>query len=237
MFSRKMQGLICDFSKISYSNLESLLATLPQKHEIIITMVEHPLSPGVPPQGYREVLYWKITENPRLILLLNLMGVPLFFAAGAVFFSLAVSLGRLAGWAGFNPASIVLLIVSVILTLVLHELVHGITMRAFGAQPQYGVMWDKMLFYATSPGYAFQRNAYLVVCLAPLIALSVLALVLIAITAGTAWPALFAIAATVNASGAIGDLWIFAKVLRYPAHAFVMDEKDGMRVFLPSDTP
>jgi len=31
----------------------------------------------------------------------------------------------------------------------------------------------------------------------------------------------------------VGDLWITTIVLRYPATAYVIDEKDGIRVFLP----
>jgi hypothetical protein len=41
----------------------------------------------------------------------------------------------------------------------------------------------------------------------------------------------------VNASGAVGDLWMTLIALRYPARSRMMDERDGMRVFLPkSDT-
>jgi len=53
---------------------------------------------------------------------------------------------------------------------------------------------------------------------------------------GTAWVALFAFCATINAGGAIGDLWIAKIVLRYPASAYIMDERDGVRVFLPGET-
>jgi hypothetical protein len=49
---------------------------------------------------------------------------------------------------------------------------------------------------------------------------------------GTAWVALLAICGVVNASGAVGDMWITMIVLRYESTAYVMDERDGIRVFL-----
>ena len=48
---------------------------------------------------------------------------------------------------------------------------------------------------------------------------------------GTLWVALLGICGVINASGAIGDMWITAIVLRYPITAYVMDERDGVRVF------
>jgi hypothetical protein len=33
---------------------------------------------------------------------------------------------------------------------------------------------------------------------------------------------------------AIGDLWIIAITLGYPPHAYVIDEKDGIRILLPN---
>lgn len=50
---------------------------------------------------------------------------------------------------------------------------------------------------------------------------------------GTLWIPLLAICGIFNASGAIGDMWMTIIVLRYPAAAYVMDERDGLRLFLP----
>jgi hypothetical protein len=50
---------------------------------------------------------------------------------------------------------------------------------------------------------------------------------------GTLWVILLGIVGIINASGAVGDLWITMIVLRYPTIAYIMDERDGIRVFLP----
>jgi hypothetical protein len=44
---------------------------------------------------------------------------------------------------------------------------------------------------------------------------------------------LWAVWAVVNGSGTIGDLWITAITLRYPEYAYIIDERDGIRVLLP----
>jgi hypothetical protein len=49
---------------------------------------------------------------------------------------------------------------------------------------------------------------------------------------GTNWGALLALSATVNGCGAIGDMWIVSRVLRYPKTAYVVDERDGFRVLM-----
>ncbi len=187
---------------------------------------------GLPP-GYGEVLYWKITDSRARWVALQLLAIPLFFVMAALFFGLALTIGRMPDRLDLAPGGLVLVLGALAITIVLHEWVHGLTMRMLGARPEYGVMWDKLLFYATSPGYAYRRAGYIAVALAPLGVLSVLAVLGMRLLAGSPWVAILALCAVVNASGAIGDLWFSTVVLRYPPHAFVVDEKDGVRIFLP----
>lgn len=188
--------------------------------------------PGALPARYQEVLYWKISGKPARLVAMNLVAIVLLILAGVVFFSLAANLGQLPRNLELTPAAFLLLLAATVLVFVLHELAHGISMRIFGARPQYGVIWKMMAFYATSPGFAFRRNQYAAVCLAPLVSLSLLVVLGMALLNGTEWVALLAFFGTVNASGAAGDVWIMTIVLRYPANAYVIDERDGMRVLL-----
>ncbi len=192
------------------------------------------MNPGELPPGYQEVLYWKISGKPLRLLLMNLLSVPLLAISGAFFIWLAMTLGRAPTLVGISGlAELLLLLASLALVLVLHELTHGVAMRLFKAHPKYGVLWSKAMFYATSPGFAYPRRQYLAVALAPLVGLSLAALLAIRLLAGTPWVMLVALVAALNAAGAVGDLWITALVLRYPAHAYVIDEQDGVRIFLP----
>ncbi len=191
------------------------------------------VEPGQIPQGYHEVLYWKITGQPMRMIVLQVVSIPLFIASLLVFYGLAAWLGRLPLSGHISLLQGIGLLIGLPFVLVLHELVHGLVMRYFGAHPRYGVMWKQLMFYATSPGYAFPRRRYLYVALAPLVVISVLAVLAMLPLAGTTWVGLWALLASVNAAGAIGDLWISLVVLRYPPRAYVIDERDGMRIYLP----
>lgn len=185
------------------------------------------------PADYSEVLYWRVTATAARIIAAQVLGLAAFVVFGVLFSALAVSLGQAPASLQFGLLEAGWVVAGLVVTIVLHELTHGLVMRWFGARPTYGVLWKALAFYATSPGYAFPRQAFIVIALAPLVGLSGLVVAGLWLWQGTAWVALLAICGVINAGGAIGDLWMTAIVLRYPASAYVMDERDGIRVFLP----
>jgi len=188
---------------------------------------------GTLPNDYQEVLFWRVTEKRSRVITLNILAIPLFVIFGVIFSSLAVSLGKLPSAVKFGLSEIGLVLAGALLTLVLHELTHGLVMQMFGAKPRYGILWKGLMFYATSPGYAYHRNNYVVIALAPFVFISILAVLGMWLLQGTLWVALLGICGALNAAGAIGDMWITMIVLRYAPTAYVMDERDGIRVFLP----
>jgi hypothetical protein len=190
---------------------------------------------GSLPNDYQEVLYWRVTGRPLRAIILNVLGVLLFVIFGVIFSSLALVLGKLPSQSGFfiGLSEIGSVLVGILLTLVLHELTHGLVMRALGARPKYGILWKQMMFYVTSPGFAYRRNNYVGIALAPFVAIGILVVLGMWLLQGTSWVALLALCGIVNSSGAIGDMWITMVVLRYAATALVVDERDGIRVFLP----
>lgn len=190
------------------------------------------MSGAIPPH-YREVLYWKLTESPVRLLWINLLALPLGALAAPLFLGLARSLGgvgleALTGWPHYLG-----LIAGLIVTLSLHELAHGLVMTACGARPRYGVKWEAGALYATAPGFGFTRNQYLAVIFAPLVSLSLLAVAGMWAGAETMAAPLVALCAVLNVMGACGDVYMGWRVGRYPPAAFVVDEADGMRIFLP----
>ena len=190
---------------------------------------------GALPENYQEVLSWKVTGKPIRVIVLNIVGVILFVIFGMIFSSIAIRVGKLPsdGNLQFGLGEMGLAIAGIVVTFVLHELTHGLVMQLFGAKPKYGIIWKGLMLYATSPGYTYRRNNYVVIALAPFLFISALVVLGMWILQGTAWVALLAICGVVNASGAVGDMWITMIVLRYAATAYVMDERDGIRVFLP----
>jgi len=189
------------------------------------------IAPGSLPNGYQEVLYYRLNKPIRAILL-QILSVSLFVVFGLFFLNVAIRLGKLPSRLQFGLGEISLIFGGTLLILILHEFTHGVVMQMFGAKPRYGILWKQAMFYATTPKYAYRRNNYLLIALAPLFILSILVILGIWFMQGTLWVALLAICGTVNASGAIGDIWISVIVLRYATTAYVMDERDGIRVFL-----
>lgn len=190
---------------------------------------------GKLPPNYKEVLYWKIGEKASRLVLMNLLSIPLALVSGFGFFIFVQLFGRPPAFSFGDSQQATILFIGIIITLILHEIMHGLAMRIFGARAKFSFEWKKLMVIAAAPGHAFQRNQYLVFCLAPLVVLSILACCGIVIQAGTSTVWSLAIWATINASMAIGDLWIAALVLRYHSSAYVIDEQDGMRIFLPGE--
>ena len=184
------------------------------------------------PADYAEVQYVVLTE-PRLLVRLNLLGlIPLI--AGIMLLALYWS------WiAPLRPSILperaplpdVLMIVLVfVITLPLHELLHGVAIKWVGHTPKYGMKLDKGVLYATADKALFRRDEYLIVALTPLVAISLAVLLLLWIVPNglVYW---LSLAAILNAGGAIGDLWAAGVIVRHPRSVVVRDEADGFRVF------
>jgi hypothetical protein len=190
---------------------------------------------GTLPDDYQEALSWKVTGKPMRVIILNIIGILLFVIYGMIFSRLAFSVGKMPSEGAFRIglSQIGLALVGTVLISILHELTHGLTMQVFGASPKYGIVWKGLMLYATSPGYAYRRNNYVTIALAPFVFISILVVLGMWLLQGTLWVVLLGLCGAVNASGAIGDMWITMVVLRYASTAYVMDERDGIRVLLP----
>ena len=185
------------------------------------------------PEKYAEVLYWKLSHHRKLLVVLNVVGLilmglslPLFFAWMRLWHPGTVSLK-------INIVQTGALFIAIVLTIVLHELFHGLALRAYGAHPKYGIIWQEMMFYATATGHAFRRNAYIVIALAPLVGLSLVGMGLLVLSLPDWLAGVIGICAALNVGSAIGDLWLVRVTLGYPPSAYIVDEKDGVRIFMP----
>jgi hypothetical protein len=193
-----------------------------------------PNSPlGKPPSGYKEALYWKINEeDPRRLVIMDFLPILLAILFGIGFYIIIQLFGGSPQLALSNQ-ELLIFFIGIPIVLALHEFVHGVMMRSFGARPRYGFWKKGLMFYAKSPGYAFKRNSYTLIVLAPLLSLSVLICLGIFLLASNSIVWVLALWAIVNASAANADVWITALVLRYPRSAYIIDEQDGMRILLP----
>jgi len=110
-------------------------------------------TPGSLPNGYQEVLYYRFNKPIRVIVL-QILSIPLFVVFGLMFLNVAIGLGKLPPRLQIGLTGMILLAIGTLLTLFLHELIHGVVMQMFGAKPRYCVLWKQAMFYATTPGHA-----------------------------------------------------------------------------------
>lgn len=192
-----------------------------------------PRSPsGSPCATYTEVQYWRVRDGSGRLIKINLLALPLAAVFGLGFLWIAQHFGKAPKLAWGARESVVFLI-GIVGVLALHECVHGVLMRTFGARPRYGFYALGGMFYAKAPGYRFTRRQYLIVVLGPLVGLSLLACAGIGLLTGTSMVWHLALWGVVNASAANADVWIAAVVLQHPADSYVVDELDGFRVLVP----
>jgi len=194
-----------------------------------------PPEPNVPP-GYVEAYRLRLSASSRLVVALNLWAIVLLVPAIALFVWPAAARGFLASDLVFTLTLTLVdglaLIAGTFGVVGAHEAVHGLVMMFFGARPRYGIKWELMAAYATAPGHLFARDAFITVALAPLALLTPLLWILVwVVPSGGLWMAL-ALAGILNTVGAVGDLYMTRQALKHPTSALVLDEEDGMRVYV-----
>lgn len=186
------------------------------------------------PEGYAEVKGVTLTES-RLLLWLNLFSLlPLALMLGwmALWWSIVDQWGAPETAATVEIPWLLGLVAVFLVVLPLHELLHGLAIRYFGHRVRYGAKLSKGVLYATAENALFRRNEYIAVALAPLVGITLLVMGLMVVA--PPWLAFYAaLAAVVNAGGAVGDLWATWVVRRYSVSALVRDTADGFQIYLP----
>ncbi len=123
---------------------------------------------------------------------------------------------------------IVINIISYILILPIHELIHAATFLLWGGKPYFGAKLPYAL-YCGAKNQLFRRNQYLVVGLAPMIVITLAGIIFILISPVLASYTLFAL--TGNFSGAAGDIWVVRRLLRRSPSILVEDTEAGYRAW------
>lgn len=120
-------------------------------------------------------------------------------------------------------------IVSYIVILPVHELLHGAAFSFWGGRPYYGTKLPLALF-CSAKNQVFPRNYYLVIGLAPFVVIT-LAGIIFTLLAPTLSP--YILLATVgNVSGAAGDLWVVRRLRALPASVFIEDLETGYHAWV-----
>lgn len=105
-----------------------------------------------------------------------------------------------------------------------HEAAHALVILALGGRPRFGLKFP-LAAYCTAPNQLFLRNGYLSIALAPLVILSIVALIIAALAPDVATWLLLAVAG--NVSGAVGDLEVVRGIASLQEDALVADLETG----------
>ena len=154
--------------------------------------------------------------------LLAFLGIGVFSAVAEADTSGARSLGLIAAF---------------VVTVVVHELVHGLFFWLFGGSHRYGMGISYVLpyLYTTSDGDRFDTRQMTIIGLAPLVLVSVVMLI-----GARLWPATvpyLLVGFVANFSGAVGDLWLVAAVRRFRRLEAVSFEDRRTGVAVWTDDP
>lgn len=123
---------------------------------------------------------------------------------------------------------LVINVIGYFLILPIHEVVHALAFLFWGGRPYFGTKLPLAL-YCGAKNQLFHRNQYLVVGLAPLVVLTLVGIIFTLLNPVLASYTLFA--SLGNVSGAAGDVWTVARLLRLPKSALVEDTEAGYRVW------
>lgn len=119
-------------------------------------------------------------------------------------------------------------IVSYIVVLPVHEAIHALVIAALGGTPYFGAKLPLAL-YCGAENQLFRRDQYLLIALAPLVVLTLAAIVCTLLSPIATSYVFFATVG--NFSGAAGDVWSVRHLLRLPPTVLVEDTRTGYRVW------
>jgi hypothetical protein len=185
-----------------------------------------------PLPGYRPALKF---EYPKLKLQLMSVVLILVITPGLVILTwlLQGRPGRFPLPLQGNFGDLITVLVTIVVTVLIHELIHGLVYQLLGYKVSYGVSLQLMAAYAGAFGQWQQRRHNILVALAPLVLLTLLLVPLLS----ASQPKLVLIAFTAllfNTGGAVGDLYLVWRLLRWPAASLLYDVNiSTMLVFLP----
>ena len=129
---------------------------------------------------------------------------------------------------GAYTVRFIILMVLIVVYMVLHELVHGVTMKLFGTKKvKYG--FTGLYAFAGSDDY-YDKKSYIIIALAPVVIWGIVIAVVNALVSPEWFWVIYFIQIS-NISGAAGDIYVTAKFSRLPKDILVKDVGVGMTVY------
>ena len=187
------------------------------------------------PADYRQAEHLVLLEPQKLLLInvLALIPVVISLIIMGLWWGLVLRFrGSIPGGFGADWPSWLWIILIFIVSIPLHEGLHGLAILRAGHKPRFGMMLSKGAFYATADNALFWRNDFIFIALAPLVGITLFGFIFVYLL-----PDILGyyvgLGVVFNAANSIGDLWMTAVVRRYPPSALVLDQADSICIYVP----
>ena len=159
--------------------------------------------------GYKECTRIDLVKNKKEALLVNIYGI-IIMVVMAVFIPLLI----MGGIIEFNlettfPLSFIVLLISLILYIPLHEIVHGIVLKNY-TDEKLSFGWKLVYAYCGSKEAVVDRKEYYAVALAPLLVFSVVFISLMVLNPSLSL--VWYVMEIMNVSGSVGDIYVSIKL-------------------------
>ncbi len=187
------------------------------------------------PENYREIEAIDLQNNKKQLLWVNGVAFVIMLAMvipAAFLVPISTIWGR-GEFQGITNTLMPLLklgvtLAALVVYIILHELVHGICMKAIvKRKPTYG--FTGLYAFAASDAY-FGRAAYIFIALAPVVLWGVvLAVLLPFVPISWFWVVYFI--QIQNISGAAGDIYVTCRLMKMPKDILVFDSGTAMKVY------
>ena len=159
--------------------------------------------------GYKECTKIDLVKNKKEALLVNIYGI-IIMVVMAVFIPLLI----MGGIIEFNlettfPLFFIVLLISLILYIPLHEIVHGIVLKKY-TDEKLSFGWKLVYAYCGSKEAVVNRKEYYAVALAPLFVFSVVFISLMVLNPSLSF--VWYVMEIMNVSGSVGDIYVSIKL-------------------------
>lgn len=186
------------------------------------------------PEGYKEIYSLDLMKDKRLKIFVNALSLLI----GAVMVLVGNSIVPILSFfivedRALSSIRLIVFAVSMFAYVVLHELVHGITMKLYGAKKvHYGVVGP---YAFASSDELYDKWSYTVIALAPIVVWGIVLAVLNAVVPEQ-WFWVVYFVQIMNVSGASGDMFVTARFLKFPDDVLIKDHGVGMVVYSKKNT-
>lgn len=182
------------------------------------------------PDGFVEIYSIDLKKNKKAALLVNALAIIIGVALAIIghFIVPITTLFSMDSGITMYMLRYLVLVISLFLYIILHELVHGIAIKICGTKKvKYG--FTGLYAFAGSNDY-YDKISYIFIALAPIVVWGIiLAVINIFVPAEWFWIVYFIQLS--NLSGAAGDLYVTVKFSKMPRDILIFDYGVGMKVF------